>query len=160
MSCLIVVLFMTVSRLIRFYHVTQCRLRTRYSTNHLNSCTIIEIPASTRKKCLNYIEFWREQYQTVNYDTIKKYPLSEQGRITSSIFRNIDRSDLHVTPAVVNSHFRKNIKICWTWQIFQKFVGIRCMKRIYTWQISILTFFCFFQKFNRENVFNWNLCRF
>ena len=50
-----------------------------------------------------------EQYRTVNYDTIKKYPLSEQARITSSIFRNIDRSDLHVTPAVVKSHFHKNI---------------------------------------------------
>ena len=50
-----------------------------------------------------------KQYQTVNYDTIKKYPLSEQVRITSSIFRSIDRSDLHVTPAVVKSHFHKNI---------------------------------------------------
>ena len=50
-----------------------------------------------------------KQYQTVNYDTIKKYPLSEQARITSSIFRSIDRSDLHVTPAVVKSHFHKNI---------------------------------------------------
>ena len=27
-----------------------------------------------------------KQYQTANYDTIKKYPLSEQVRITSSIF--------------------------------------------------------------------------
>ena len=50
-----------------------------------------------------------EQYQTVNYDTIIKHPLSEQGRITSSIFQNIDRSDLHVMPAVVKSHFHKSI---------------------------------------------------
>ena len=50
-----------------------------------------------------------EQYETVNYNTIKKYPLSEQGRITSSIFCNIDRSDLLVTPAVVKSHFHKKI---------------------------------------------------
>ena len=50
-----------------------------------------------------------EQYQTVSYDAIKKYPSVEQARITSSIFRNIDRSDLHVTPAVVKSHFHKNI---------------------------------------------------
>ena len=49
-----------------------------------------------------------EQYQTVNYDTIKKYPLSEQARITSSIFRSIDRSDLHVTPTVVKNHFHKD----------------------------------------------------
>ena len=49
-----------------------------------------------------------EQYQTVNYDTIKKYPLSEQARITSSIFRNIDHSDLHATPAVVKNHIHKN----------------------------------------------------
>ena len=49
-----------------------------------------------------------EQYQTVNYDTIKKYSLSEQARITSSIFRSIDRSDLHVTPTVVKNNFHKN----------------------------------------------------
>ena len=49
-----------------------------------------------------------EQYQTVNYDTIKKYPSAEQARITSSIFPNIDRSDLHVTPAVVKNDFHKN----------------------------------------------------
>ena len=44
----------------------------------------------------------------MSYDAIKKYPSVEQARITSSIFRNIDRSDLHVTPAVVKSHFHKN----------------------------------------------------
>ena len=49
-----------------------------------------------------------EQYQTVNYDAIKKYPSVEQARITSSIFRSIDRSDLHVMPPVVKSHFNKN----------------------------------------------------
>ena len=49
-----------------------------------------------------------EQYQTVRYDAIRKYPSVEQARITSSIFRNIDRSDLHVTPAFVKSHFNKN----------------------------------------------------
>ena len=52
----------------------------------------------------------------MNYDAIKKYPSVEQARITSSIFRNIDRSDLHVTTAVVKSHFHKNITP-------QKFVG-------------------------------------
>ena len=50
-----------------------------------------------------------EQYQTVSYDAIKKYPSVEQARITSSIFQNIDRSDLRVTSAVVKSHFHKNI---------------------------------------------------
>ena len=50
-----------------------------------------------------------EQYHTVSYDAIKKYPSTEQARITSSIFRNIDRSYLHVTPAVGKSHFHENI---------------------------------------------------
>ena len=45
----------------------------------------------------------------MNYNTIKKYPSAEQARITSSIFRNIDRSDLRVTSALVKSHFHKNI---------------------------------------------------
>ena len=49
-----------------------------------------------------------KQYQTVNYDTIKKYPFVEQARITSSIFQSIDRSDLHVMPTVVKNHFNKN----------------------------------------------------
>ena len=50
-----------------------------------------------------------EQYQAVSYDAIKKYASVEQARITSSIFQNIDRSGLHITPAVVKSHFHKNI---------------------------------------------------
>ena len=45
----------------------------------------------------------------MSYDAIKKYPSVEQARITSSVFRNIDRSDLEVTPAVVKSHFHENI---------------------------------------------------
>ena len=49
-----------------------------------------------------------KQYQTVNYDTIKKYPFVEQARITSSIFQSIDGSDLHVMPTVVKNHFNKN----------------------------------------------------
>ena len=50
-----------------------------------------------------------KQYRTVNYDTINNYPSVEQARITSSICRNTNRSDLHVTPAVVKSHFKKSI---------------------------------------------------
>ena len=65
-----------------------------------------------------------KQYQTVNYDTIKKYPLSEQARITSSIFRSIDRSDLHVMPTVVKNHFNKN-------NIPQKSVGRGRFLKIY-----------------------------
>ena len=49
-----------------------------------------------------------KQYQTVNYDTIKKYPSAEQARITSSIFWSIDRSDLHVMSTVVKNNFNKN----------------------------------------------------
>ena len=49
-----------------------------------------------------------KQYQIVNYDTIKKYPSVDQARITSSIFRNINRSDLHVTPTVVENDFHRN----------------------------------------------------
>ena len=50
-----------------------------------------------------------EQYQTESYDAIKKCPSVEQARITASIFQNIDRSYLHVMPAVVKSHYHKNI---------------------------------------------------
>ena len=64
-----------------------------------------------------------KQYQTVNYDTIKKYPSVERARITSSIFRSIDRSDLHVMPILVKSHFNKN-------NIPQKSVGCRRFLKI------------------------------
>ena len=47
-----------------------------------------------------------EQYHTVSYEKIKMYPCAEQ--ITSSIFRHIDRPDLHVTPELVQSHFKNN----------------------------------------------------
>ena len=57
-----------------------------------------------------------KQYQTVNYNTIRKYPSVEQARTTSSIFRSIDRSDLHVASLVVKNHFNKN-------NILQKSVG-------------------------------------
>ena len=65
-----------------------------------------------------------KQYQTVNYDTIKKYPFVEQARITSSIFQSIDRSDLHVMPTVVKNHFNKN-------NIPQKSVGCGRFLKIY-----------------------------
>ena len=65
-----------------------------------------------------------KQYQTVNYDTIKKYPFVEQARITSSIFQSIDRSDLHVMPTVVKNHFNKN-------NIPQKSVGRGRFLKIY-----------------------------
>ena len=47
-----------------------------------------------------------EQYHTVIYEKIKMYPCVEQ--ITSSIFGHIDRPDLHVTPDLVQSHFKNN----------------------------------------------------
>ena len=47
-----------------------------------------------------------EQYHTVSYEKIKMYPCAEQ--ITSVIFRHIDRPDLHVTPELVQSHFKNN----------------------------------------------------
>ena len=65
-----------------------------------------------------------KQYQTVNYDTIKKYPFVEQARITSSIFQSIDCSDLHVMPTVVKNHFNKN-------NIPQKSVGRGRFLKIY-----------------------------
>ena len=65
-----------------------------------------------------------KQYQTVNYDKIKKYPSVEQARIPSSIFRSIDRSDLHVMPTVVKNHFSKN-------NIPQKSVGRGRFLKIY-----------------------------
>ena len=49
-----------------------------------------------------------KEYQTANYNTIKSYPSVEQARIKSSIFRNINRSDLHVTSNLVQNQFRKN----------------------------------------------------
>ena len=75
----------------RYFHTTQ-----------IINFDIIRNPKTITKNKL-------EQYQTVSYDAIKKYPSVEQAGITSSIFQNIVRSDLHVTPAVVKTHFHQNI---------------------------------------------------
>ena len=42
-----------------------------------------------------------QQYQTVDREEIKKYPSEHQHKITSSIFRNIHRKDLHVNNSTI-----------------------------------------------------------
>ena len=63
-----------------------------------------------------------QQYQTVNSTKIEQYPIEYRDQIRSSIFRNIQRNDLHVNMSTVRKHFmtdkRKSIgrgkflKIC------------------------------------------------
>ena len=37
-----------------------------------------------------------KQYQTINHNKIKRYPIEYQDQIRSSIFRNADRKDMFV----------------------------------------------------------------
>ena len=47
----------------------------------------------------------RKQYQTVDHEEIKQYPLKYQEQICSSIFRNVTRKDMFVEKKTVNEHF-------------------------------------------------------
>lgn len=46
-----------------------------------------------------------QQYQTIDHGEIKKYPKHLQKKITSSIFRNIERKDMYVKQELVKEHF-------------------------------------------------------
>ena len=37
-----------------------------------------------------------KQYQTIEHDEIKRYPIEYQDQIRSSIFRNADRKDMFI----------------------------------------------------------------
>ena len=51
-----------------------------------------------------------EKYQTVDHDEIKKYPIKHQHQITSSIFGNINRKDLHFNNKTIKEHFSNKKK--------------------------------------------------
>ena len=89
-----------------WYNKNKCNEFLEDTDRYVHTTQIINIDIIRNQKQLPTNKL--KQYQTVNYDTIKKYPFSEQARITSSILRNIDRSHLHVTQTVVKNHFHKN----------------------------------------------------
>ena len=47
----------------------------------------------------------KKQYQTRDHDKIKQYPVEFQEQICSSIFRNLQRKDMHVEKKTINEHF-------------------------------------------------------
>ena len=47
----------------------------------------------------------QKQYQTVNHEGIKQYPVEYQEQICSSIFRNADRKDMYIEKKTINQHF-------------------------------------------------------
>ena len=51
-----------------------------------------------------------EKYQTADHDEIKKYPIKHQRQITSSIFGNINRKDLHFNNKTIKEHFSNKKK--------------------------------------------------
>ena len=46
-----------------------------------------------------------KQYQQIDHDEIKKYPIEYQQQITSSIFRNANRKDMYIEKRTINEHF-------------------------------------------------------
>ena len=51
-----------------------------------------------------------KQYQTVDHDEIKKFPEKYHQQIYSSIFRNVERKDLHVNGQLIKEHFTNKKK--------------------------------------------------
>ena len=43
-----------------------------------------------------------KQYQQIDHDEIKKYPIKYQQQITSSIFRNANRKDMYIEKRTIN----------------------------------------------------------
>ena len=47
----------------------------------------------------------QKQYQTVDHEAIKQYPVEYQEQICLSIFRNPDRKDMYINKKTINQHF-------------------------------------------------------
>ena len=48
-----------------------------------------------------------KQYNTIDHDEIKKYPVKEQEQIMSSIFRNANRKDMLIKKETIDTHFNR-----------------------------------------------------
>ena len=48
-----------------------------------------------------------KQYNTIDHDEIKKYPVKEQEQIMSSIFRNANRKDMLIQKETIDTHFNR-----------------------------------------------------
>ena len=46
-----------------------------------------------------------KQYQTIDHDEIKRYPIEYQDQIRSSIFRNAGRKDVFIEKKTITEHF-------------------------------------------------------
>ena len=49
----------------------------------------------------------KKQYQTIDHEEIKRYPVAHQEQICSPIFRNADRKDMYIEKKTINEHFSK-----------------------------------------------------
>ena len=47
----------------------------------------------------------KKQYQTIDHDKIKQYPVTFQEQICSSVFRNSQRKDMHIEKKTITEHF-------------------------------------------------------
>ena len=88
-----------------WYKKSKCDEFLEDTDSYFNKTQIVNFDIISNHKAIGKKKF--EQYQTVNHEKLKMYPFAEQGRITSSIFLNIDRQDLHVALELVKSHFSR-----------------------------------------------------
>ena len=74
-----------------WYNKNKCNEFLEDTDRYVHTTQIINIDIIRNQKQLPTNKL--KQYQTVNYDTIKKYPFSEQASITSSILieRNVEK---------------------------------------------------------------------
>ena len=90
-----------------WYKKNKCNEFLEDTDQYFNTAQIVNFDIIRNHKSIKKNKL--EQYQTVNHEKIKMCPSTEQVRITSSIFRNIDRPDLHVNPELVKSHFKNTL---------------------------------------------------
>ena len=68
-----------------------------------------------------------KQYQLIDHDEIKNFPLEFQNQIQSSIFRNADRKDMNISKETIKEHFDKKVLTCCG--RFLKKIRMKCMQR-------------------------------
>ena len=88
-----------------WYRKNKCDNFLHDTNNYFDKTVIVNFDVIRNRETINNEKL--KQYQTVDYEEIKKYPQSQQVKIKLSIFRVINREDMHVTQKLIKSHFQE-----------------------------------------------------
>ena len=81
----------------------KCQEFSENTDKHFEQRKMINLHSINEGQNLDKKVIW--QYQTVDNKKIEQYPIDYHDQIRSSIFRNIQRNDLHVNIPIIKKHF-------------------------------------------------------